>query len=218
MDSDEENGDLENSEDQIIDFITLDSSDPQQQNGFHDEPDQYDNFDPEILPENSAEMSENSENMVDMSRITFDKHSGDVFSVDFGSNYLAASGGEDDKAFMWNYESGEVVMECSGHSDSVTWVRFNAKKTLLATGDMSGRIQIWDIEKRGKVTEFTDSADLEWLRWHSTADILFAGANDGIIWMWLIPTKDCRLFFSCGESVYRWKIVTRRKTLSGRLR
>lgn len=31
-----------------------------------------------------------------------------------------------------------------------------------------------------------DPAELEWLEWHCSVDISFAGANDGLLWMWLI--------------------------------
>ena len=38
-----------------------------------------------------------------------------------------------------------------------------------------------------------DASELEWLCWHPSADILLAGACDGCIWMWLVPTKTAKV-------------------------
>jgi len=44
--------------------------------------------------------------------------SGSVFvvSIDSATSKLAVSGGEDDRAFVWHVESGEVLLECKGES------------------------------------------------------------------------------------------------------
>ena len=75
------------------------------------------------------------------------------------------------------------------HEDSVTQVLFNSSESLLATGDMSGKIVITHIPSLTTRTELNDCNDLEWMTWHSTSDILFAGDKDGMIWMWLIGPK-----------------------------
>lgn len=91
------------------------------------------------------------------------------------------------------------------HGDSVTHVGFNNAQTLLATADMSGKIvvtQLSDLNTRAKVISSSFNADivipisthlqinecndLEWMCWHTTSDILFAGDKDGLVWMWLI--------------------------------
>lgn len=52
----------------------------------------------------------------DDAHTVFQKHSGSVFCVSVAgeSQSFAVSGGEDDKAFVWKTDSGEVVFECSG--------------------------------------------------------------------------------------------------------
>lgn len=109
---------------------------------------------------------------------------GEVYTVDQGPNDIVATGGEDDKAYIWNAKSGAVLFECNGkrrktsftnllltffslysncfveHKDSVTFVKFNAKKTLLATADMSGIIQIWKLDEFKKLQQF-QIGDLE---------------------------------------------------------
>nr|CDJ86396.1 WD40 repeat and Transcription initiation factor IIA domain containing protein [Haemonchus contortus] len=98
-----------------------------------------------------------------------------------------ASGGEDDVAFLWDQQ----VSDCDpvikiAHDDSVTHVSFNNQQTLLATADMSGEIIITHLSDLSSRAKLNDCNDLEWMCWHTTSDILFAGDKDGMIWMWLI--------------------------------
>lgn len=72
---------------------------------------------------------------------------------------LAATGAEDDKAFVWNTVSGEILFECTGHTDSVTFADFNYDDSYLATGDMNGIVQIWKINDKQCVWNF-DMGDM----------------------------------------------------------
>uniref|UniRef100_A0A1I7ZUW1 WD_REPEATS_REGION domain-containing protein n=1 Tax=Steinernema glaseri TaxID=37863 RepID=A0A1I7ZUW1_9BILA len=115
-------------------------------------------------------------------------HLKDVFSLDaFGCKWLA-SGSEDDTALLLDMQGdmNTPVLKITEHNDSVAYVRFNAKGTLLATGDMSGKIIITALGDLSRRCVIDDCADLEWLTWHTSKDILFAGGADGMVWMWLI--------------------------------
>lgn len=68
-------------------------------------------------------------------------------------------------------------------------VAFNASNTLLATGDMSGKIIVTDVATLSTRAEVNDCNDLEWMTWHPKSDIIFAGDKDGMVWMWLIGPK-----------------------------
>ncbi|KAI0217797.1 Angio-associated migratory cell protein, partial [Lamellibrachia satsuma] len=80
-----------------------------------------------------------------------------------------------------------------GHKDSVTCVTFSHDSSLVATGDMSGLVKVWSVEKREEVWSF-EVSDLEWLEWHQGAPVLMAGTADGDVWMWKIPSGDCKTF------------------------
>lgn len=54
----------------------------------------------------------------------------------------AVTGGEDDKAYVWNAKTGEIVLECTDHKDSVIFADFSYDDQYLATGDMNGIIQV----------------------------------------------------------------------------
>uniref|UniRef100_A0A3Q4IC71 Angio-associated migratory cell protein n=1 Tax=Neolamprologus brichardi TaxID=32507 RepID=A0A3Q4IC71_NEOBR len=131
----------------------------------------------------------------DDSDLTFSKHTGSVFcvSLDPATNNLAVSGGEDDKAYVWRVSDGEVLLECTGHKDSVTCAMFSHDSSLVASGDMSGLIKVWKVETKEEIWSF-EVGDLEWLEWHPCAPVLLAGTNDGNVWMWKIPAGDCKTF------------------------
>lgn len=38
----------------------------------------------------------------------------------------------------------------------------------------------------------------QWLEWHPEANVLLAGTADGNVWMWKIPSGDCKTFQSHG--------------------
>ncbi|KAJ3584549.1 hypothetical protein NHX12_015044 [Muraenolepis orangiensis] len=133
----------------------------------------------------------------DDSELTFSKHTGSVFCVglDPATNSMAVTGGEDDKAYVWRLSDGEVLFECSGHKDSVTCVAFSHDSSLVASGDMSGLIKVWEVEAKKEVWSF-EVSDLEWLEWHPCAPVLLAGTDDGNMWMWKIPGGECKMFAS----------------------
>ncbi|KAG1682604.1 Angio-associated migratory cell protein [Nymphon striatum] len=136
----------------------------------------------------------------DDSKVIFSSHSASVFCCDIDKYGLhSVTGGEDDKAYVWDIKTGDVVMECAGHTDSIVFVKFNFDSTLLATGDMSGKIKIWKSENRSEILSL-ETADLKWMQWHHSANVLFAGAADGFMWMWKIPSGECKSFFGPGRA------------------
>ena len=106
---------------------------------------------------NDIEISENNEldgtgdqtesveaEVCDLSKLTFTKHTQSVFTCDLNNDgSLAVTGGEDDAAYVWFTSDGEMYMECTGHTDSVTEVGFSYDDQFVATGDMSGLIQVF---------------------------------------------------------------------------
>uniref|UniRef100_A0A671WWP8 Angio-associated migratory cell protein n=1 Tax=Sparus aurata TaxID=8175 RepID=A0A671WWP8_SPAAU len=144
----------------------------------------------------------------DDSELTFSKHSGSVFcvSLDPATNSMAVTGGEDDKAYVWRLSDGEVLLECSGHKDSVTCAVFSHDSSLVATGDMSGMIKAWKVETKEEIWSF-EVGDLEWLEWHPCAPVLLAGTDDGNVWMWKIPSGDCKTFQSSACQATSGKVL-----------
>ena len=86
---------------------------------------------------------ENSGEVTDDSKLVFSKHKGSVFKVSLNqSEGLVASGGEDDKGYVWSVKDGEVVFSMEEWSDSVTEMVWNKDCSMLAASDMAGNIKV----------------------------------------------------------------------------
>ncbi|VDM68975.1 unnamed protein product, partial [Strongylus vulgaris] len=96
----------------------------------------------------------NASEVVDDSSCALQAHEQDCFSIAIADERWLASGGEDDVAYLWDYQvsDSDPVLKID-HQDSVTNVVFNNAQTLLATGDMAGHIfvtQLSNLETRAK--------------------------------------------------------------------
>lgn len=132
--------------------------------------------------------------------LTFIKHNGPVFCAALHpTEDLAVTGGEDDKAFVWNTKTGATVFEVTGHTDSVIACEFSYDGVFVATGDMAGQIQVFkSTQDYKKVWDFT-VGDMCWMKWHFGAHVLLAGADTGEIYVWRIPSGDCKVLQGFGE-------------------
>ncbi|KAJ2953729.1 hypothetical protein O0L34_g1352 [Tuta absoluta] len=134
----------------------------------------------------------------DHSTLVFQKHQGSVFCCDLHPNgKLAITGGEDDKAYVWSVETGEVVLDCVGHKDSVIFVGFSFDGAYVAIADMCGLIKVWKCNLDNKdpwtvVFEY-EADDLTWGQWHFGARVLMCGTVNGDIFVFKIPSGDTKV-------------------------
>lgn len=151
--------------------------------------------------------------VVDLSKLTFSKHGKSVFSADVTKDgSLAVTGGEDDMAYIWSTSNGEVILECTGHKDSVTEVGFNFDGQYVATADMAGLIQVWSVKDR-KLVWCYEGDDMEWMKWHHLANVLVVGCHSGDIYIWQIPQGNCKVLPSHGSLTMCGRILADGKRL-----
>lgn len=151
--------------------------------------------------------------VVDMSKLTFAKHGKSVFSADVTKDgALIVTGGEDDMAYIWSANTGEVVLECTGHKDSVTEVGFNFDGQFVATADMAGLVQVWSVKEK-KLVWCSEGDDMEWMQWHHLANVLIIGCHSGDIYIWQIPQGNCKVLPSHGSLTMCGKVLADGKRL-----
>ncbi|RVW78082.1 Angio-associated migratory cell protein [Vitis vinifera] len=98
---------------------------------------------------------------------------------------LVATGGGDDKGFIWKIFDGDWAFELGGHKDSVCSLDFSADGQLLASGSFDGFVKIWDASSGDlKGTLEGPGGGIEWVRWHPRGHLVLAGSEDCTVWMW----------------------------------
>ncbi|XP_037719577.1 angio-associated migratory cell protein [Drosophila subpulchrella] len=139
-------------------------------------------------------------NIRDEAEVTFKKHTAPVFACSLHPTYnWAATGSEDDHAYVWETSTGDVLYEITDHKDTVTEAHFNHDGIYLATGDLSGELFAFKVSEQReerpvltKIWEYSMS-DMSWLFWHRAAHILLAGSDSGEVFVWRIPSGDCKI-------------------------
>jgi len=168
------------------------------------------NFDEEMVQEddtNEAEADEEVElEIVDNSLQTFEAHCGlnkeghvnEVYNVATHPIHtnLVASGGSDEKAYLWDLESMKIELECTGHKDSVLFTMFNKDGKLLATVDMAGLVQVWKVEDKKLLCQLDCEGDVEWSCWHPLTNAIFCGLTSGEVYLWKVPSGERKFFYS----------------------
>ncbi|XP_029157379.1 angio-associated migratory cell protein [Nylanderia fulva] len=154
-----------------------------------------DNADSVSMNENDSDNSMEEEQRDDAVYV-FCGHSfaNSVFCCSLNKNSeLAATGSEEDNAYLWNTITGEIILKCTGHKDSVIFTGFNYNDTYLATGDMGGTIKLWQLSDKTCVWE-TALDDIIWIKWHNSANVLLVGLSTGGVHLFKVPEGTCKVF------------------------
>jgi ribosome assembly protein SQT1 len=180
------------------------------------------NVDEENVPmeeedEEVPEVAETLADVVDMSTVKLESHTGPVYSVaahyDPTSKSLSIiTGGGDDKSFLHRMIPGSApstLQLAHVHTDTVSCCAFNIDfigdtntPRLAAVGGYDGAIVLYDADTGSIVKELEGPSDVEWLAFHPKGgSVLLAGSmSDGTIWMYHIPTSKCLQVFVGHES------------------
>lgn len=142
--------------------------------------------------------AEDSGQLVEEAIFIFDSHQQPVFCCEISpDDKMAVTGGQDDRAFVWDIKPFKIRFQTTDHKESVTFAKFNKSSTLVATADLNGLIQVWNIDGQ-KVFDF-ESGDFNWVLWHPIAEnILLAGYKEGVF-MWQLSLLNssetkCKVF------------------------
>lgn len=159
-------------------------------------------FEEMLEAEGVEEEPEEEVEIADNSLTTLDKHNGAVFCIDTSKNYLA-SGGEDDKFYVYNLdEKGlptSVHYESEKFKDSVTCIKFSQDGKFVAAADMSGSIRVLEVETNKIYWSHECEIDLEILAWHPQCNVLFSGSCNGCLTMYKFSTDEIKVMYNGDE-------------------
>ncbi|KAJ3093068.1 hypothetical protein HK102_010973 [Quaeritorhiza haematococci] len=152
----------------------------------------------ENVASEGAAAEEDSVVFVDDSVQGFFDHREPVYAVDIHptQQHVVATGGGDDKAYLWRLDSGQKMYELQAHTDSVIDVAFSYDGMYVASGGMDGKIHVAKALSGQHVITLEGPSEVVWIRWHPRGAVLLAGSSDGTIWMWKIPEGNCMNVFS----------------------
>ncbi|KAJ3037651.1 hypothetical protein HDV00_001456 [Rhizophlyctis rosea] len=141
---------------------------------------------------------------VDDSVQGFFDHREAVFSVAIHptQQHLVASGGGDDKCYLWRADTGEKVHELGVHADSVAAVGFSNDGQFVASAGLDGKVLVFNVADGQQVATLEGPTEITWLDWHPRGNVVLVGSEDATIWMWQVPSGNCMgVFTGHGESV-----------------
>lgn len=118
--------------------------------------------------------------------MVFSEHEEAVFSIaTFGTQIL--TGGQDDKAFLWDFvlelEPFEISLE-----DSVVSVGFSHNGQQFSAASMDGRLVVYESSDPPRLLHTLESGDIEWTEWHPKGEAIAVGCTDGTVWVWCTKT------------------------------
>jgi WD40 repeat protein len=119
---------------------------------------------------------------------TFRAHTSSVYCVAANPVFedVVASGGGDDRAFLWSADDALLAHELRGHTDSVVACGFSVDGSLLATGALDNTVRVWDVEDGSCVATLDGPTDgVQWVDWHPKGHVVVAGSDDSTVWMWM---------------------------------
>lgn len=132
--------------------------------------------------------------------ITFRKHTGSVFCGSLHPTLdLAVTGGEDDRAYVWATDTGDVVHEVTNHRDTIVAAAFSSDGNYLAIGDMAGELEVLKLSNDYKKVWEYSMGDMVWMQWHTATNVLMAGGASGEVYVWRIPSGDCKVLAGNGQ-------------------
>ncbi|CAN1199847.1 Uncharacterized WD repeat-containing protein C25H1.08c [Linum perenne] len=102
-------------------------------------------LDDEDLPDVNDEDDEQAGYEEDDSMHTFTGHTSELYAVACSPTdpLLVATGGGDDRGFLWKLGQGDWAAEFGGHTDSVTSLAFSSDGQLLASGGLDSVVKVW---------------------------------------------------------------------------
>ncbi|MBA0713545.1 hypothetical protein Golax_012575, partial [Gossypium laxum] len=146
------------------------------------------------LPDAEDDIVEDSDDSIHI----FTGHTGELYAVACSPTdpVLVATGGGDDKGFLWKIGHADWASELQGHTDSVSSLAFSHDGQLLASGGFDGLVKVWDTSGNLKSTLEGPGGGIEWIRWHPKGHLILAGSEDCTVWMWNADNGSCLNVFS----------------------
>eukprot|EP00842_Homolaphlyctis_polyrhiza_P005308 jgi/Hompol1/5779/HPOL_004687-RA len=169
-----------------------------------------------IGAEESSTAAQGQLHFVDDSVQGFFEHKEPVYAVALHpiDATLAATGGGDDRSYLWRIDTGDKVYDLGVHSDSVVAIQFSSDGQFVASGGMDGKVIVHRIADGQLIQTLEGPSEVTWIDWHPKGNVLLCGGEDGSVWMWQLPSGNCMNVFTghvesvtCGQFTPDGKMI-----------
>lgn len=151
----------------------------------------------------TEEMEEEEEHIQpesDDAILTFRKQSNSLFCRSINPDgTLVVTGGDNDEAFVWEMDTGEVVHEITEHKDNIITAEFSYDGTFLATGHIVVEIKVFKLEKAHTKIWDDSSGGMSRMKWQRKANVLFVISEEGEIYICRVPFGECKVLQGSGD-------------------
>jgi len=95
------------------------------------------------------------------------------------------SAGLEGIAWLWEVQTGELVRQFVGHSDSITTASFSPDGKYVATASMDGTARLWDAQSGQELRRFTGhTSGVENVVFSPDGNFILTGSDDGTARLW----------------------------------
>jgi WD40 repeat protein len=127
-------------------------------------------------------------------------HAGPVRCVAYSRDgKVLASAGDDRAIKLWDVESGHARATLDGHTDWVRAVAFSPDSKHLASAGWDAKVRLWRLSRKNEQNHFDGHEGGAWSLAYSPDGTLASGAGDGIVRIYLAPSRDNPLTLSGHE-------------------
>ncbi|XP_026888484.2 WD repeat-containing protein 38 isoform X5 [Electrophorus electricus] len=130
-------------------------------------------------------------------------HRRSVETVSFSADgRRLASGGWDNKVFLWDAQSGEKERELLAHSAAVQSSAFSTDSQCLATGSWDRSVRVWGLHGDEEVVTLEGHRGNVACLCFSTVGLLASGSWDGTVRVWSVKSRTCVFVLEGSERVW----------------
>lgn len=135
-------------------------------------------------------------------------HSPYVLAVAYSSDGLSiASAGADNKAKIWSAD-GTLKFSLTGHTNDVSTVKFTPDNQYLVTGDLNGKVKIWNAVNGSLIRTINAHNDeIRQLDISPDGSRIVTASNDETCKIWSFQSGDSLSTFSTPNSGYVWTVA-----------
>jgi WD40 repeat protein/transcriptional regulator with XRE-family HTH domain len=134
----------------------------------------------------------------DLNRSVFSEMLDEVWSVALSQDgQLLATGDNDYKIGLWQIQTGQQILTCTGHANWVRSVAFSPDSQTIVSGSVDCTVKLWSVETGECLKTFNGHRDEVYsVAFSLDGMTIISGSSDKTVKLWDVHTGECLKTFS----------------------